>query len=254
MITKRQRHRGIKLTPWFIASMLQAASFLDDATAYQVVKVINGGTIQGEVKYVGRISKPKLIPVTKDPDHCGHGGLVEDEALIVSADGGIKNAIIILEGITKGKGFEQNVYEATLRMVRCVFYPHVQVLPPGSNLIMSSQDEVLHTIHGYLGRRTIFNLAFPLPGKLTKKLRRAKSGDFLRFLCDEHGWMLAYMLVLDHPYFAISDESGSFEIKDIPAGTYTLRAWHEYLGEQSKQVVVPPGEWIQVNFEYSTQK
>ena len=123
----------------------------------------------------------------------------------------------------------------TLDQVKCRFTPHVQVARRGRIDIINS-DPVLHNTHGYYGKRTAFNVALPIQGgKVTKLLKAA--GE-VRVDCDAHGWMLAWIYVVDNPYFAQTGDDGTFSITDVPPGEYTLAVWQEELGVTEMPVTV----------------
>lgn len=217
-------------------TMLTTPAF---AGTYTPTTVKDPGTLKGTVVYGGKTPAAKKIPVTKDGSACGSE--VPDESLIVGPSGGLANAVVYLSDITSGaKASPQNI---TLDQKACVYVPHVQATTQGSSLQILNSDAVLHNVHGYAeaGKgRSIFNLAMPLKGqKLTKTL--SKPGNF-KMKCDAgHTWMSAFIHVFEHPYFAVTKDDGSFEIKDIPAGTYTLTVWHETLGEVKQKVTINGG-------------
>lgn len=211
--------------------------------AYRPIEVDHWGSIRGQVRLSGDISERRHIEVKKDREFCGKEMVSEE--LILSKDGGVMNAIVSLEGMKKDEMPEQSVI---LDNRTCAFVPHVLAVTRGETLEIRSDDSVLHTAHLYLGNRTLFNLALPRKG--TKIERRLEETGLIRVLCDVHGWMKAYILVVDHPYFAVTDEEGSFEIKEIPPGSYRLKIWHEVLGTQFKEVSVAEGKNTLVEFTF----
>jgi hypothetical protein len=111
-----------------------------------------------------------------------------------------------------------------------------------------NSDPVLHNTHGFQESRTVFNLALPNKGQRIKQtLRRA---GVIEVMCDSHDWMNGWVVVLDHSYFAITGQDGTYEIPDVPPGTYKLTAWHEKLGRQQQQVTVAAGKVAQAGFTF----
>jgi hypothetical protein len=108
--------------------------------------------------------------------------------------------------------------------VRCRYVPHILLVPQGSNLEMVSSDATLHTIH--MDGAASYNLPFPFPDRpITRTMSAA---GLVNLHCNGgHVWMNAEMMVVSHPYYAVTDESGKFELTDVPAGTYEIVAWHE---------------------------
>ena len=128
--------------------------------------------------------------------------------------------------------------------------PHVQAAPVGSTLEIVNSDPTLHNIHALPKNNAQFNMAQPKQGqKATKTF--GKSEVMVKFKCDVHSWMAAYGAVLDHPFYAVSDDKGNFTIKDLPAGDYELEAWHEKYGVQSMKVSVGASDTKTADFTFS---
>jgi hypothetical protein len=125
----------------------------------------------------------------------------------------------------------------------------VQVIPAGSDLEIVNSDPVLHNTHGFLDKLTVFNLAMPNQDQRIKK--PLKRPGIVRVECDAHGWMLGWVYVADNPYYAITGKDGSFILKDVPPGTYTLVAWQEYAGVVERPVTVKPKEVVNVSIDLS---
>lgn len=229
--------------------LIGAASF--EALAYEAIEVKDGGSVRGEVKFIGTPPKLEPIKVTKNPEHCGN--TIPAENLVVSQDGGIKYVIITIEDIAKGKALDIN-QNLLLDNKDCFFTPHVQVVPLEAKLMVKNSDPILHNTHAYLMETdsTVFNLALPLQGQIIP--RKLKKSGMMQIKCDAHNWMNSYVLVAENPYYAVTDGSGSFLITDIPPGTYKLKAWHETLGEQTQQVTVAANQESAVKFEFTLPK
>lgn len=198
------------------------------------------GEVRGSVKYTGAVPKPSPLSVTKDENTCGSS--VPDESLLVSG-GKLKNVVLTV----KGAAAQPAQAKVVLDQSKCRYVPHVQAAPAGSTLEILNSDPVLHNIHGYLGQLTAFNLAMPL--KNQKIARKLDKPGLVRVKCDVHGWMSAYVVVVEGPS-AVSGDDGGFVIKNVPAGSYTVTAWHEKLGEKSAQVTVPASGEATVDFTF----
>ena len=150
-----------------------------------------------------------------------------DQSLIVSPNRGVKNAAIIVEGITAGKAVEHGL--AVLDNKACAFVPRVQTLVVGQTLELRNSDPILHDAHAHLpSYKTLFNLGLPHWRRVRHTLR-----DTGRISIDcnvLHTWMRAYLIVTDHPYATTSDAEGRFSLEQVPTGAYTLRVWQRTPG------------------------
>lgn len=220
------------------------------AAAYQEVAVTDGGTITGTVKFGGSAPKGETIEVTKDQEACGK--TAASEALIVNAQSkGLKNAVVFLEKVEKGKKLDKA--PVVLDNTKCVFVPHVVAMPSGASLDVKNSDPILHNTHAYLGARTIFNLALPTQNQVIKK--KITQNGVIRVQCDAHTHMSAWVLAVDHPYFAATDDYGTFKLDGVPPGKYTLAVWHAPWKAKSKdkggRVLYEPEEGHKLTQEVS---
>ena len=149
------------------------------------------------------------------------------ERLIVGPDGGVANTVVYLKNISSGKALDLPEQSRHLDQKRCRYVPHILLVPLNSPLSMQSSDATLHTIH--MDGAASYNLPFPFPNQVTSRTMPMPGLVHLR--CNGgHVWMNAEMMVVSHPYFAVTDESGKFELTDVPPGTYQIVAWHEGWG------------------------
>ena len=209
--------------------------------AYEVVTVTNGGTIEGIVTLSGTAPGAASIKVTKNQDYCGQ--TIPDPAYTVDSSGGLANVIVYLKDITKGKAAPAE--PLSLVNTKCMFSPRVQGAMVSQQVKISSDDPVLHNTHPQdaATNATIFNVALPFKGfSVTKPLPGMPT--MIKVKCDAHEWMHAWIMELDHPYYATTGADGHFTIKDVPPGTYTLAVWHEAAGEKSAPVVVAAGQTV----------
>ena len=218
--------------------------------AYEEGDVSNGGTITGTVKIVGDAPETKMLTVDKDQEACGHDPIAS-EALLVSSDKGIKNAVVSLLGISKGKKFNRSGGNPTIDQKGCIFKPHVAVIPPRSTVDLLNSDDVMHNLHTWSIKNTAFNEGVAGGGKLPKTFEFPET---IKVTCDVHKWMTAWLIVQDNPYYAITDENGKYKIEGVPPGAYTLKAWQESLGNVKQEVTVKSGEETKADFELKKKK
>jgi hypothetical protein len=131
-----------------------------------------------------------------------------------------------------------------------MYEPRVQGIVAGQTLAIKNGDPVLHNVHTYKGTTTLFNQAqVPNTPEIDKKFDQ--NGAMLKFKCDVHNWMTGFVWVQNNPYFAVTKEDGSFEIKGVPAGKYEIEAWHERFGTKKGEVTVSADKAAGVKFEYA---
>jgi hypothetical protein len=222
-----------------LAALIAALSIAVPAAAqqYTPVDVANGGSIKGKISYNGRPPTPKKLTIPKDPKVCGTTR--DEDIFVVGPDGGVKNVVVYLTDITKGKKMEGNM-QPVLDQKGCHYVPHVQVVPVHATLQVKSSDPILHNVHSFLNGSTVINFAMPpQPGLvLTKKLDKA-GGQQLK--CDVHSFMTGAVFVAANPYYALTGDDGTFEIKDVPPGSYTISTWHQVAGAVVQPITVAAG-------------
>ncbi|MDR4478166.1 MAG: hypothetical protein R3B37_00245 [Nitrospira sp.] len=199
---------------------------------YEVIEVTDGGTIKGQVIWKGDIPKIPPLKVFADIDTCGTQ--VPSPVLQIDpATNGIHEVLIYLERVEKGKAAEAAY---PLRMGKsaahpagraCQFEQQVSPFVRTSEIAFINYEPILHNPHLFNDKHSLFNIAMPTADReIETKLIRAR-GIGLRVQCDVHVHMNAWAAAFDHPYFAVTDEQGRFEIGGIPPGNYTVIAWHQ---------------------------
>jgi hypothetical protein len=204
------------------------------------------GSVRGRVTLSGKAPVLPATAVRQDPRTCG--ATQEDESLIVSARGGIKNAVVFLEGAARTPP-PPDAGEAVIDQIACRYLPHVQAVRVGARLVTANSDPILHTIRATVDGGTLFNVAMPIQG-MRKAFALTQPG-LIRAACDAgHTWMLAWVYAFDHPYFAVTSDDGSFEIRGVPPGKYRLHSWQERLGTQEQEIHVKGDAAAQAAFTY----
>ena len=206
------------------------------------------GAISGIVRFESEFPKRKRVRVSTDNENCGTHKLSE-RFLVSPETKGLQNVLVTVEGVAGGKAATPD-REISLEQQSCMYVPHFQVAqlgPEGITVQIRNTDPTLHNIHAYHGQTTLFNIGQPASGKSrTKKLT---TPGVVRVRCDVHRWMSAYIVVLENqPYYTVTDENGNFSIEGVPVGSYTLRAWHEAIGEVEKPVAVTAAETTRLDF------
>jgi hypothetical protein len=225
---------------------LALAAVSRSAHGYSASTVVGGGRIVGTVRCTQAVGAPAKLAVGAGVAACRAFGLRSEELLV--ARGRLRNAVLYLEGITRGK--EASTAPVTIAEHRCTFVPHVLSVTVGTKLVLHNRDAWLNTFHAVelATGRTLFNIGTPNLDQ--KVLRRVRQEGVIRILCDPHPWEVAYVLAFPHPYHAVSDAAGSFVLDQIPAGSYTLVCWHEKLGVRRRPVKVDAGATLKIELAY----
>ncbi len=243
--------------------------------AYEVEEVKEGGTIQGQVTFLGSPPVPVQFNVDKDPEVCGQ----ERSLMKVDARNGfLTGAVVVLEGVGKGKPFLSQTWAGTdpgkgvfqsqggeslglrVNTKGCNFGPFTGVVAADQPIQFGNQDSIKHILHTFVAMgkkgsilRTVHNRDIQPDREmhLTMSSEKLKDSRMVRFACNRHDFMQNWLYVVKNPYFAISDEKGQFVIDNIPPGHYTLRAWHPMLGLQEQEINVEPEKALGADFAFS---
>jgi polysaccharide lyase family 4-like protein len=234
---------------------------------YDVIDVEHGGVVQGTVTLDGPVPEPKGFNLITfpDPQYCGRISngtgwrLLHD--FVVSPKGGLKDAIVLLEGVEAGKPFEVSVPLIEAR--DCMFQPFMTIVRNGHAVEVVNMDPVMHDIQGYetspeAGARVLFNTPLVMnhqhnrgdlhaihnhaPGKsLVGPIYLNKGRRTFYMQCGFHAYMESWAMAVNNPYYALTDENGNFSLEQIPPGTYQLVVWHPQTGPgMTKMVTVKP--------------
>lgn len=205
------------------------------------------GAIIGEVKFSDLTPQLQPIRVTKDQDYCGE--TLPNETYLIHPGGGLKNVVVFIESAPAGKPADSQK-ENFLYNDGCRYAPRVLAFQKGERLRVKSNDPKLHIPHGYLGERTVFNLSLPFKNTTIDASSKIRQAGMMKVVCDTHAWMLGFVHVFDHPFFAVSNDQGMFAIPDLPPGNYVLKAWHEDGGVRSQEIIVPETGDLRVSFDF----
>lgn len=181
------------------------------------------GSVSGVVKLAGPRPALPARKVTRDGAACGADK--PNEAVIASPAGGLANVVVSLR-LPAPAHPPAPTPNAAVDQRGCQYLPHVQAVTVGTSLALVNSDAILHNVHGSMGHVQAFNLAMPIRNqRIPTKLTRP---GLVRLQCDAgHTWMVAWVSVFEHPYFAVTGADGTFTVKDVPAGHYTVDYWHE---------------------------
>ena len=198
------------------------------------------GEISGKISFEGKTPRMKKLKLEADPI-CVSNNEVPPAAewLIVDKSGGVKNMIVsVKEGLSGSRNLPSET--VVLDQQGCVYRPHVLAVMAGQVVDILNNDGIMHNVHALPKINREFNKAMP---KFKKKITTQfeKSEKPFKIKCDVHPWMIAYIGVFDHPFFAVTGDDGTYSISGLSPGEYVIEAWHEKLGTQTATVTVGDG-------------
>jgi hypothetical protein len=218
----------------FFTLLLAATTFLPAQSDYKVVAVPDGGNISGIVKWSGPAPHDMEFPVNKDLQICDPDSkkTINLDRLIIGPEEGVANTIVYLKDISSGKAMDLPQQRRHLDQKGCRYIPHILLVPKNAELQIESSDATLHTVH--MDGAATFNLPFPFVHQITSRV--LSTPGLVNLHCNGgHVWMSAEMMVVSHPYYAVTDESGRFELGNVPPGNYEVVAWHEGWVREGKE-------------------
>jgi hypothetical protein len=208
------------------------------------------GSIAGRVKIEGTVPPASPIVMSSDPV-CASANkdAVAPETFAVK-DGGLDNVFVYIKDDLGAKyAFETPTIPATIDQKGCHYVPHVLGVRVGQPLQISNDDSTMHTVHGSARSNQEFNFSQPMQG-LKNTVVFTTPEVMVPIKCDVHPWMHAFVGVVNHPYFAVTTNGGSFDLSSVPPGTYTVEAVHEKLGSQSQTVTIGDKEKKEITFTF----
>ena len=204
------------------------------------VSVSQAADITGKITLKGTAPANPVIDLKSNPD-CGklHAENPKQPFFTVGDGGALADVVVSLKGDNlKGKSTGASAEPLKIDQKGCMYLPYVSAAQTGQKLLVKNSDTFLHNVHPTPNA----------PGNKEKNVAQFPNKEdtfvfdtpesFLRFKCDVHPWMFAYVSVFDHPYFAVSQKDGTFTIKNVPAGKYTIEATHRKAGTVSKEIEV----------------
>ncbi len=226
-----------------------AADAIDPAT------IAEPGTISGSITFGGDAPEAQVLQLAADP-FCvaAHPGEeVVAQRVVVNDNGTLRYVFVYVKGGLEGQSFVGASETVTLSQTGCMYDPHMIGLQTNQTLTIVNDDDTLHNINAQPSGsgNSGFNFAQPIKG-MTADQSFGAAEIMIPMKCDVHPWMQSYVGVVDHPYFAVTGEDGSFSITNLPAGTYTIGAWHESLGDQEQSVTVEANGTAEVTFDFGS--
>lgn len=229
----------------------QTPSQSSDKPLYQPTG--NEVTIVGSIGIKGPVPRRIRLDMTADPVCIDLNDKPETEDVLTNEDR-LQNVFVYVKGESLAEHrFQLPDSEAVLERRNCRYSPHVMGMRVGQKLTILNADPTHHNSHPTPRLNTEWNQTQPPLGPPIIKTF-AREEVLIPFKCNQHPWERAWVAVLNHPFFAVSDGFGNYEIRGLPAGSYTLVAWHERLGEQQVEISVAKNETLRADFDFQTNK
>lgn len=224
--------------------------FLSALALASAAFMANAADVTGTITLKGTPPAEKPITPLKADPTCGklHTDTPTTRFYVVGKDGGLGDVVVSLEGVSGAKSTGASQKPVVLDQKGCEYIPAILAMQTGQTLTVKNSDPVLHNVHA---------TPDPKSGNKEKNLAQLPKGPdltftfdkpepFLRFKCDVHPWMFAWISVFDHPYFSVSDKDGSFKIGNVPPGKYKLVASHRKAGQSTQEIEVKDGQATKV--------
>ena len=212
---------------------------------------VSGGSVslRGTVKFQGTVPAAKPINMAADPN-CAkqHSSPVLSQEIVADAKGDLQNVVVFVSEGLGNRTFEPPSQPAVIEQKGCMYAPHVLAVRASQQLEVVNSDPTLHNIHPLPANNREWNKA-EAPGTTTEETF-SREEIAIPIKCNVHPWMRSYVAVFNHPYFAVTGKDGSFELGNLPPGTYTIKAWHEKLGTASQQVTIGANQTTRVDFVF----
>ena len=199
----------------------------------------NAGDITGVINLTGTPPAERELTPIKDDSICStlySGALPTTHFYVVGANGGLGDVVVTLKGVT-GKSTGASADPAVLDQKGCVYQPTILVVQTGQKITVKNSDPCVHNVHTKPTVNPESNQV-QMPGAADLTFTFDQPEPFVKFQCDVHPWMFAWVTVVDSPYYALSDKDGKFTIKNVPPGKYTLQVAHRKLGTQTADIEV----------------
>ena len=209
-----------------------------------------GGTISGKVTYTGTPVKQKPIDMSKEPS-CAkqHATPVTTETVVTGANNTLDNVVVYISAGADDASAPAQAVTFTQR--GCQYLPHVIALHTGQELQVVNADQTSHNIHPLAKVNREWNKSQP-PGSPAIQ-EKFDSPEFISVKCNIHPWMHGWFVVLKTNHYSISKDDGGFSLPNLPAGKYTVTAWHEDYGTQTQEVTITGNETKSVDFSFKAK-
>ena len=241
-----------------VLGLMLVVAWFGGAFAYEPMTVTNGGAVKGRVNLKGQPPAPKAFELRRYPDRT-YCGVISDgngqrllQEVTAGQDGGLKDVVVVVEGVAKGKPF--TFAGAKVDASLCQFLPFVTVVGDKREITVTNLDTVSHDIQGYAFDREGVDIVLHRPSLekqgTTDTVYLTKGRKTFAMQCGMHPYMQNWGYAINNPYYAVTGPDGQFAIGDLPPGTYKVTAWHPVMNIQTKEVTVTENGTISLDFTF----
>jgi plastocyanin len=218
------------------------------------VDAATAGALTGRVTFEGTPPAPEALKMDADPACAENSGPNPKSDAVLVKDGGLQNVFVyVKDGLDPTYSFDVPKEALKFDQRGCRYAPHIFGVRAGQPFDIINDDNTFHNVHALPKVNAEFNQSMQLQGqKITRTFTTPEV--MVRFKCDVHNWMAAYVGVMAHPFFSVTNETGAFEIKGLPPGTYTVEAWHERFGAKTQRVTVGERQTQTIPFTFAATK
>ena len=209
----------------------------------------NTASVTGVARLEGTAPKPKPISMAADPS-CAkqHPSPVFSQEVMTDAKGELENVIVFVSEGLGDRTFDPPSQPIVINQKGCMYEPHVLAMRANQPLQVVNDDPTSHNIHPTPANNREWNKAEPPGSRVEDSFSREEIAIPVK--CNVHPWMRSYVAVFRHPYFAVTGKDGSFDLSNLPPGTYTIKAWHEKLGTSTQTITISANETREINFVF----
>jgi len=209
------------------------------------------GTITGAVRFEGTAPEQSVAQLSGWSECAAQhpqGNPLAGDVLV--KDGKLQNAMVSIKDGLGNRVFAVPTEAIAIDQKACMFVPRIIGTQVGQPLKFLNSDAMAHNVHGFAQKAKAWNISLSVKGT-SRSVKVDASESMIEVKCDIHPWMRAYLGVFDHPYFVLSGADGSFTLKNVPPGEYTIEAWHERFGTRSQKVTVGERKTKAIEFAFT---
>lgn len=232
-----------------VCSISNAQMSVSSASTAAGTSSVSGALVTGKIKFEGVLPQTSPIAMRSDPACASeHPQPVHAEDVVAGQNGALENVIVFVSQGADDKTYDVPQTPAVMEQKGCMYEPHVLAMRAGQTLKVVNADKTTHNIHPMPANNREWNKA-QIPGQpIEEKFGREEVSIPVK--CNIHPWMHSYIAVFKHPFFAVTGKDGSFELRNLPPGEYTIEAWQEKLGTMTQHVKIAQGENKKLDFTF----